>query len=218
MSLSIYRNLSVSFFISSILLSFNHFVEWIKYTALFIPFVQLSTFTSTFNNLKNYIMFSYNRHSKNTYNNFYPFTLICYIITDIYNLAKEIVIQYINDTFSFGNRLNLVKKNIYDLTFSYNDKEYKILFPIKGFYKHKINMISTQTIINGENENESIGLKDITESILQYMGPNENFYTIPTTPNMLGYDNISIEYEKTNDDLTKSVILKTFKKDEMIFI
>ena len=49
---------------------------------------------------------------------------------------------------------------------------------------------------------------DITEEILEFLGPHNDFHNIPTTPLLLGYDSLTFEF--LNDES------KTFNDDEII--
>lgn len=96
--------------------------------------------------------------------------------------------------------LNIIKKN---------NKLYEIFYIIDGnTYCFKANkkkgpsdvlMITTK-----ENEDDV----DITDKVLMYMGPNQDFYGIKTTVKDLGYENITF-YLSNGDE-------KLFKENEYI--
>jgi hypothetical protein len=105
---------------------------------------------------------------------------------NLFPIIKNFVssyIKYILTNCLQKYNINIVKKD---------NKLYEIFYTIDGntfCFKVKKNkgpsnilMITTK-----DNENEV----DITDKILMYMGPNEDFYLIKTTVKDLGYDNIT---------------------------
>jgi hypothetical protein len=52
------------------------------------------------------------------------------------------------------------------------------------------------------------GDKDVTNEILKYMGPARNFYGIPTSPSMLGYN--SLTFATYND------VIHIYSDDQII--
>lgn len=67
-------------------------------------------------------------------------------------------------------------KGKYELIYYDGDMRYKAIFPKNRGVRQIVRVI----IPTGE---------DITENILELMGPGNNFYGIPTTPKLLGWNN-----------------------------
>ena len=74
--------------------------------------------------------------------------------------------------------------NYYNLTYFNGNRRYKIRFPKQ---RGPLNIVRITT---------NLFLKeiDITSEILELLGPGHNFYGIPTSPNLLGYTNLMVEY------------------------
>lgn len=69
----------------------------------------------------------------------------------------------------------------YELVYYDGDVRYKTIFPKNRGVRQIIRVIIPSR--------EDIMGKDITENILELMGPGHNFHGIPTTPKLLGWDN-----------------------------
>ena len=101
------------------------------------------------------------------------------------------LVQYLD------NSLKKIGKNKYELKYVINGKLYKkIIIPERG----------PLPIISITNENDD----DITEHILPYIGPNNNFHNENFSPNFFGYKKLLFEMCNGN--------IKIFKDYEIIKI
>lgn len=94
--------------------------------------------------------------------------------------VKITVKNYILSFFGVG----VVKPENKRYVLGYNEgvHEYKIAFPKKRNIRQIIKVNTPQH-------------EDVTDEIFKYMGPCHNFYDIPTTPSLLGYDEgLYLEY------------------------
>ncbi len=90
-------------------------------------------------------------------------------------------------------------KDLYYITYFYEGKEYRIVFPIKKY--NDINIVKVNSAFNDSSE------------IMKYLGPNNNFHGSNLTPKDIGCKNISITYFK-EEDLT--TINKIFSEDQVL--
>lgn len=90
----------------------------------------------------------------------------------------------------------------YHLVYYDGSRKYRLVFP-----KQK------RTIVDARSEEDAT----ITaEKIMEYMGPGNNFYGIPTTPKMLGiYKNMTISYWNPKE---KCVVDKEYSPDDIISV
>lgn len=105
-----------------------------------------------------------------------------YLITPSYNVCSMAyygMLWWI----SRNSRNNVVKREpgLYEISYSISGKSYKLLVkPRRG--------PTPMITITDENE------KDVTEDILQYLGPEYNWHNQVYTPGQLGYKSLSFEY------------------------
>jgi hypothetical protein len=90
-------------------------------------------------------------------------------------------------------------KDLYYITYFYEGKEYRLVFPIKKY--NDINIVKVNSPFNDSSE------------IMKYLGPNNDFHGSNLTPKDIGYKNISISYFK-EEDLT--TITKKFSEDQIL--
>lgn len=114
-------------------------------------------------------------------------------------ISIEMLLQsfYQNLVQYLDNSLKKIGKNKYELKYVINGKLYKkIIIPERG----------PLPIISITNENDD----DITEHILPYIGPNNNFHNENFSPNFFGYKKLIFEMCNGN--------IKIFKNYEIIKI
>lgn len=100
------------------------------------------------------------------------------MLSIIYDYLKYKCMRIATNIFGNGNVES--KKGKYEVTFFIDSIEYKMIFKKKR---------GPPSILSFEHEG-----KDVTEEIVKYMGPSNNFYGIPTTPSMLGFDTLDVTY------------------------
>jgi len=91
-------------------------------------------------------------------------------------------------------------KSHYEIIYYNGSKRYKVVFSKKCGPNE---IVSVKTLKCG---------KDITNEFLEVMGPSRNFYGIPTTPRLLGYEE-GIEVSYRTCDFAK---IKYFPDDKII--
>lgn len=109
---------------------------------------------------------------------------LCKLVSDfIYNY-----ISYLTISFFQKYNLNVVKKDRgnYEINYVIDSRIYCIRVKKK---KGPSDIIFATENKKENGEETSI---DITDKLLSYMGPNEDFYGIPTTPSEIGLENITI--------------------------
>lgn len=143
-----------------------------------------------------------------------PFIFIFYAIASSFykNINWRKYFLYISTIFHFV-RMNLKKciisyfdigymkscQNSYDLHYFFNGYYYKIRFPQEKKMMRRI--------IRFQDENDNI----INSTILTYAGPFLNFHHIPTTPKLLGYKVVKVNYKLGNKQ-------KIFNENDIIKI
>lgn len=105
----------------------------------------------------------------------------------------------INYVFKPRNSSSLTKltKSRYQLEYVYNDTMYRIIIPIKRGPKH---------IVSVYDEN----MQDITNQIRPYLGPNEDFHSVETTPRQLNHKQLHFLLRNEN--------MVTFNENETIYV
>ena len=77
----------------------------------------------------------------------------------------------------------------------------------EGIYRirfaHRLGPSDVRCIFNENQEN-------VMSTVLQFAGPGNSFYGIPTTPGMLGFDYLTVEFRSGNT--------RAFKKKERLFL
>lgn len=92
--------------------------------------------------------------------------------------AKLLAREYITKKLELGD-LNINGRQC-ELTYYKGCRKYKVLF------KMSRGPCSIEgAFCDGEN---------VMEQLIQALGPGKNFHNIPTTPRMLGYDNLTVKY------------------------
>ena len=114
-------------------------------------------------------------------------------ILTTYNFALLCIIKYFN---TVPIRLT---KDLYYIDYFYEDKNYRLVFPIKNY--NDINVVTINSPFND------------TLNITKYLGPNNDFHGLKLTPKDIGYKDISITYFKEEDLKT---ITKTFSEDQTL--
>jgi hypothetical protein len=97
--------------------------------------------------------------------------------------------------------------NLYEIDYTLNSKDYKIVIKLDKNYIHRIFKIMTKR----EKEFE---YRTDDSDIRKYLGPNENCHNMSITPKMLGYYSIEITY--LGEDY--ETITKEFINDDKIEI
>jgi hypothetical protein len=81
--------------------------------------------------------------------------------------------------------LAMVTPGIYEgIIASYDGNIYKVRFPRK---------LGPRIIQQFETKKDG-EIIDVTSEIEHYLGPSKNFYSIPTSPYLLGYENLIVHY------------------------
>lgn len=83
-----------------------------------------------------------------------------------------------------ASKIKHVSKKTAEISYYSGTKKYNLRMP-KRRGPRKI--ISVITMTDDSRD-------DITEEILTFLGPSHDFHSIPTTPRMLGYDNLFVIY------------------------
>lgn len=97
-------------------------------------------------------------------------------------------LSYLAISFFQKYNLNVIKKDRgnYEINYVIDSKIYSLRVKKKKGPNDII--FATETKIeNGEEVSN-----DISDKLLSYMGPNEDFYGVPTTPSELGFENITL--------------------------
>jgi len=96
-------------------------------------------------------------------------------------------------------------KKVYTLTYKLDGVIYKIRFNRRRG-PSPFQLVSS--CFFRSLDDELVVDSDVTDTVKNYAGPNHDFYGIPTTPNMLGYQGLVISY--TNGTV------RSYKTDEVI--
>jgi len=94
----------------------------------------------------------------------------------------KLFFSYIKKWFRSIGNIKKNEKNIFNIKYKYNGNKYLIPIVVKWGPKPVI-----QKVLD-EKEN------DVTKEFMMYYGPYSNFNGIKTTPNMLGYKQLTILY------------------------
>ena len=115
------------------------------------------------------------------------FKTIYHIAQSIYEFVRIYLTQYV-----FHNSKR-VGKNIYEIEYTINCKSYRFLVKYKqGPSKYKSFMKDEST--------------DVSERVMPFLGPNDNFHGISYTPQDLGFESLIVHYMDGN--------VRTFQKTE----
>lgn len=154
--------------------------------------ILLNYYTSLINFCK--LIFSFIRTVRNT-------RLDPMIILD---LIKYYIKRYLPNIKDNQKDLSLIKRgDVYTLKFKNEGSLYSLRFK-KNRRPLKILNVKSYT------HDDVLDTQCVTEEILKYLGPGKNFYGIPTTPKLLGYDNL--KFTLTNGKV------QIFDKDDIINI
>lgn len=83
--------------------------------------------------------------------------------------AKKKLLHYLEHTVSVENGITVV-------SYTQGERKYKICFPRRRGVKKICKVFTLED------------KKDVTEEFMEYLGPGNNFHSIPTTPQLLGWD------------------------------
>jgi hypothetical protein len=119
------------------------------------------------------------------------------VYTLVKNYVKVTLRTKINKYFGFVH-IELKPRLVQHISFTLpSGNEYVI-----AFMKKRINRVLE--VRDQESRN------DVTQQFLKYLGPGHNFYGIPTRPEMLGMNNITITYVDNTE--------ATFNKEDVISV
>ncbi len=90
-----------------------------------------------------------------------------------------------NERFNKDKTVKLINRNQVEIAYTFRDQEYRIRSRVKRGAKMPI------TILAGDN--------DVTNELLPYVGPGEDFHGITYTPEDFGYDRVTIRRDGMDD-------------------
>jgi hypothetical protein len=93
-----------------------------------------------------------------------------------------------------------------EVNYFLGDRWYSIAIP-KNRNRQIASIFSPHSFSRENEEDVKIDI-DITQKIESYLGPHRNFHGVATTPKMLGYNNLIVEY--------KNGVRKSFESSDVI--
>lgn len=171
---------------------------------------------NAFNNIFNVVR---DVHMQITHNNVFQ-KLYSYHITRRIGIATEILKNFRDGTVSFSTlrdfclmharmcaskifesgHLHNPRKNTSEVVFYSGSSRYRMVFPhargvrqiLRVYSRNKYTYEEGDGLIEGRSEiwNE----EDVTQYIFECMGPGRNFYGIPTSPKLLGFEGLRCVY------------------------
>jgi hypothetical protein len=106
------------------------------------------------------------------------------------SLLKTIQLQYFSAS-SFKSSVN-DSKGQHELTYSHQNKVYKILVSNPVVCSHIKQCVSAKATIKVGEEDEKVKEEDVTEQCVKLLGPYENWHHQSYTPATFGWESLTI--------------------------
>ena len=148
-------------------------------------------FYEYYNVLKGFDYTTFVKYFKTLYYNVINNHWLLFFLTSIMNVYELITSIFYAIPFKISD-------TIWGLNYLYNNKVYTITFPISK--------VPETCIIKTSSEKED-------NTLLKYLGPNNDFHGAKLTPKLMGYKSVKITYFRGEDLETKT---KTFGEDDVI--
>ncbi len=109
----------------------------------------------------------------------FTYTRIAYAV--IYGVLKYKIMQY----FGYKDKVRLINRNQVEIAYTFRDTEYRLRSRVKRGAKVPIQIFANDL--------------DVTNELLPYVGPGEDFHGITYTPEDFGYDKVIIRRDGLDD-------------------